>query len=199
MGMRGKSIPGVNSVDVKHTLGRCIVEQARTLAKSPKTRANAETNLGQAAQEWAVLSEWYPEIAMYREWQANAYQARGYVRIEMNKPAEAQADFQKSRQLLEELVKESPARVDPRGDLGRTYAGLGRLAQLTGDAKGAAEWFGKAADVLRQAVNQARMSPGTIVRWTKSRPNGRGDAGDPFTAGYFFFRKLSGLQGSSVT
>ena len=154
MGIPGNTA-GVNSADVQHTLCRCIVEQARTLAKSPKTQQRAETNLGQAVSQWEVLSKWHPEIAMYREWQATAYQARGYVRIEMNKPLEARADFDASRKLLEELVDESPPGAAPRGKLGRTYTGLGRLARLSGDAKGAALWFAKAVAILRQAVEQS--------------------------------------------
>src|SRR5262249_30611392 len=83
---------------------------------------------------------------------AVAYQARGQVRAASDQPAEARADFEASRKLLEDLVNESPPGTAPRGDLGRTYLGLGRLAANKEEAAG---WFRKAADALRQALAQS--------------------------------------------
>jgi serine/threonine-protein kinase len=153
--MMSKARTGVNSDDVQHVRAQCIVEQARTLAKSPATRAIAEKNLSHAIQQWQELVQRHPQIARYQAWQAVAYQVRGEVRAAQDRPAEAQKDFDASRKILEGLVKESPDQFSYRSDLGRTYAGLGRLARQAGDREGAAAWFGKAADALRRAVEQA--------------------------------------------
>jgi serine/threonine-protein kinase len=143
---------GANPDDVLHALARSLLEYSRTVALTPSTRATAEKNLGQAILAWKGLGERHPKIAMYREWQALAHQVRGQVRATMNQPAEARADFEASRQLLEELVKAASPGTAPPGDLGRTYLGLGRLAGNKGEA---AVWFKKAADNLDQALKES--------------------------------------------
>jgi serine/threonine-protein kinase len=140
---------GVNRADVLHFLASCRLEQCRTWVKTPERRANAEKNLTAAATQWEILAKDYPGIPMYRESQAVAYQVRGELRADDKRPAEARADFEKSRGLLEEWVKEFPGLPGARGDLGRTYAGLARVAA---DREEAVRWYGRAADALGRAV-----------------------------------------------
>jgi tetratricopeptide (TPR) repeat protein len=154
-GMLGQQRVGVNLDDVRNFLGKCLVEHARTLAESPATRASAEKYLSEAAGLWEALGKRQPKVAGYRAWRAIALQARGEVRVAQDRPSEARKDLDASRDLLEGLVKEFPDQPSYRGDLGRTYAGLGRLARQAGDKDGAAAWYGKAADALRRAVEQA--------------------------------------------
>ena len=98
------------------------------------------------------LDEWVPT---YREWLGLACQVRGQLRADGKRVEEARADFDRSQQLLEALVKEFPEVPAHRADLGRTYAGLGWLARSAGDKAEAAEWFSKATQALRQAIDQA--------------------------------------------
>jgi hypothetical protein len=74
------------------------------------------------------------------------------VRIAMKKPAEAQADFDAARDLLEVVIQESPDLASPRGNLGRVYLGLARLARQKKDEASASAWFLRADDTLRRAV-----------------------------------------------
>jgi serine/threonine-protein kinase len=154
-GMLDKGSSTVNKADVLYFMASCRMQQCRTWARTPERRANAETNLGAAALQWEGLARNYPAIPMYRADQAVALYLRGQLRADGNRADEARADFDKSRQLLEDLVKEFPQIPGYRGDLGRTYAGLGRLAGGAGDEAGAANWLGKAAEALRQAVEQS--------------------------------------------
>ena len=144
-----------NSNEVLHFLQRCVVELSRTQTRIPANRANAEKNLGQAVLWWEGMIKLHPQIAMYRESQAVAFQVRGQLRAELIRPAEARLDFEKARELLEKLADQFPESADYRGQLGRTYAALGRLSRDAGDPAGAAQWFAKAADALRKAVEQS--------------------------------------------
>jgi hypothetical protein len=46
--------------------------------------------------------------------------------------------------------------VGYRGDLGKTYTSLGRLAQSEGNTAKASEWFGMALEALEKAAKQSR-------------------------------------------
>jgi hypothetical protein len=153
--MKARSSVAVNPADVLNFLARCRLEQSRTWAKTPERRANAEINAGAAALQWEGLARNYPGIPHYREWLGVAYQFRGQLRADAERFDEARADFDKSRQVLEELVKEFPQLPYNHGSLGRTYAGLARLARRSGNEAGAADWFAKAFDALRKAVEQS--------------------------------------------
>jgi eukaryotic-like serine/threonine-protein kinase len=153
--MKARSSVAVNPADVLNFLARCRLEQSRTWAKTPERRGNAEINAGAAALQWEGLAKNYPGIPLYREWLGAAYQFRGQLRAEAERLDEARADFEKSRQVLVELVKDYPQLPYNRGNLGRTYAGLARLARRAGNEAAAAEWFAKAADALRQTVEQS--------------------------------------------
>jgi serine/threonine-protein kinase len=135
-----------------HFLGRALVEQARTLAKFPPRRAEAERGLDEAVGTWQALGKQSPRVPLYREWQAVALQARGELRLALNRPAPAGEDLDQSRALLEGLVKQFPAVPGYPGHLGRTCGALGRLALARGDAKRSAAWFAQAAAHLRRAL-----------------------------------------------
>jgi serine/threonine-protein kinase len=154
-GMIDKRPNGVNLADVLHFMASCRLEQARTWAKTPERRANAETNLGAAAVQWEGLAKNYPRVPMYRESLAVAYLARGEIRADAGRPDEARADFDKARTLLEEWVKEYPDLPAARGDLGRAYAGLGRLARQAGDKAEADRRFAEAVASLDAAVERS--------------------------------------------
>jgi tetratricopeptide (TPR) repeat protein/tRNA A-37 threonylcarbamoyl transferase component Bud32 len=146
---------GVNLADVVHFQARCRLEQCRTWVKTPPRRANAEKNLGLTAAVWAKMAADYPRIPMYRESQGLAHLERGRIRAEDGRRDEARADFDKSRELLEGLVKEYPAVPAYRGDLGETFAALGLLARGGGGTAEAAGWFARAEEALRLAAEQS--------------------------------------------
>jgi serine/threonine-protein kinase len=150
----------INPADVRHQAARFRYEQARTLAQIPDRRGQAETNLTATIGEWEALQKDNPRLPLYREWQSVARQARGRLRADGKRLDEARADFERSRQLHEELVKEHPDLPSYRADLGRAYAGLGRVARLGGDPAAAANWYGKAVDALARAVEQAPDNAG---------------------------------------
>ncbi len=153
--MQGQPRAGVNPDDVVNHLGRCIVEQARTRAGSPEGRAAAEQNLGRAARAWEELARRHPAVAHYRAGAAIAYQVRAQVREAGQQFDAERDDYARSQKLLEDLVKAYPQFPAYRGDLGRSYAGLGRLARRAGDEAAAAAWFDKAAAALRRAVQDS--------------------------------------------
>jgi serine/threonine-protein kinase len=152
-GLLGKS--GINSDDVLHFLGRAIVEQSRTLARIPTSRPAAEKNLALAALRWKELEQRHPNIAMYREWQAIAYREQGQLLVVSKRNDEARSAFEKSRALLEKLTEQFPKSPTYHGELGRTYASLGRLARLATDMARADDWLVKAATALRKALEQS--------------------------------------------
>ncbi len=150
---------GLYKGDVIHFVTSFRLEQSRTWARftdMPKRRENAEKNLSSTIQQWELLAKSFPAIAMYRESLGEAYQARGQLRAEDKlRWDEAREDLQKSQKILEGRVHESPELPGPRGDLGRTYLELGRLARRMNDGVAAGEWFAKAAATLGKAVEQS--------------------------------------------
>lgn len=150
---------GLYKGDVIHFVTSFRLEQSRTWARftdMPKRRENAEKNLSSTIQQWELLAKSFPGIAMYRESLGDAYQARGQLRAEDKlRWDEAKSDFQKSQKLLEDRVRESPEMPGPRGELGRTYLELGRLARRMNDHVAAGQWFAKAAAGLGKAVEQS--------------------------------------------
>jgi serine/threonine-protein kinase len=154
-GMVDQRPDGVNLADVLNFMARCRLEQCRTWARTPERRANADRNLGAAAQQWEGLAKNHPKIPVFREALAFAHLIRGQLRAEDKRSDEARADLDEARKRYEELVKEFPQLPALRGDLGRTYAGLGRLARAEGDTAGAAGWLAKAAEALDKAVEQS--------------------------------------------
>jgi tetratricopeptide (TPR) repeat protein len=142
--------------NVRHYLGRALVEQARTLASNPERQAEAESGLNEAIAFWEALGKQFPQSPFYNEWLAVALEARGELRLAMKRRALAGQDLEQSRLILEGLVKESASVPIYRGHLGRTYASLGRLALSRGKANEAAAWFKKAVESLRRALEQDR-------------------------------------------
>jgi serine/threonine-protein kinase len=165
-GMIDQRRPGVSITDVLHFMACCRLEEARTWSKVPRSRVNAEKNLGATALQWQRLQTSHPKIPMYREWRATAHRVRGQLRAEDGHIQDARADFEQSRELLETLVKEYPQFPGYRRALGRTYTGLGKLDRAAKNPAGAAEWSGKAVAELRQAVEQCPDSA-TGRRWLK--------------------------------
>ncbi len=64
-------------------------------------------------------------------------------------------DFDKSRIILEAATERSPDVPGLSGDLGRTYAGLARLARDEGDEGASAKWFGKSLAAFRSCIDRA--------------------------------------------
>src|SRR5262249_13698910 len=123
----------INPADVNNFLARCRFEQSRTRAKMPEHLAAAEKNLLAVATQWENLARDFPRLPMYREAQASAHLIRGQAEVENNQAAEARGDLEKAQALLEELVKTYPALPSNRANLGKAYAGLGRLARAAGN------------------------------------------------------------------
>jgi serine/threonine protein kinase/tetratricopeptide (TPR) repeat protein len=140
--------------NVKHYLGRALVEQGRTLSAIPERHEEAEIGLNEAIGFWEELIKQFPQTPFYHEWQAIAFQARGELRIVMKRPELAAKDLERSRLILEGFVKQSPTMPGYRGRLGRTYAALARLEMARGNANEAAGWYKKAIESLRRAIEQ---------------------------------------------
>ena len=162
-----KAPPGVAQPDAVYFLALCQLQQFRTagMSKDIKRRDNADKGLSASIKNLDTLRMTFPRVPMYRESLGEAYQERGKLRAEPQRDeetvdefqkrlADARADFELSRKFLEERVAESPETPGPRTDLGRTYIQLGRLCLLTKSAEGPA-WFGKAAETLAKAAEQA--------------------------------------------
>jgi serine/threonine-protein kinase len=147
--------PGVNSADIGHFLANCYLEQSRSLAKNADERAKAEKILGVAIGRWEELTKKYPSILMYAESLGEAYRIRGELHLEGKQADLAGADLEKSRNLLEELVRGPGDTPSAQGELGRTYFALARLARGEGKPDEAARWLRKAAETLEFAVKQA--------------------------------------------
>ncbi len=143
-----------NDQNVRHFLGRGLVEQARTLTEIPDRQSEAERDLGQALGIWEQLQKPYPDNPLYREWPAVAYEARARVRVARGRPGPAEEDLDASRRALVKLVQEFPDLPSYRGHLGRTYAALGRLALARGDGSQATDWLAQAAESLRTALER---------------------------------------------
>jgi tetratricopeptide (TPR) repeat protein len=135
----------------QHFRGMALTEQGRTLAKLPDRRPQTEDCYSQAILIWDNLQQRNPRYAIYREWQAIAYQARGQFRTSGNTMGSAEEDLDKARLSLERMVKESPDLPGYRYQLGQTYQSLGRLALKRGSPERAVAWLTKACDALRVA------------------------------------------------
>ena len=148
---------GVNPFDAKHFYASCQLEQFRTWAKFPipKRLENAEKGFGATITLWEALAKSLPHVPMYRGSLGVAYEYRARIRVaDPARVTEARDDLEKSRTLLMQRVQDTPNVPAPRGDLGRTYLALGRLAKQANDPA-AADWFGKAAESLEEAVKQS--------------------------------------------
>jgi tetratricopeptide (TPR) repeat protein len=143
-----------NDNDAQHFLGRALVEQGRTRARFADRRPAAEADFNQAILLWEDLQKRF-QYAIYREWQALAYTARGDLRAASDRPGPAAEDYAKAQALLERLTQDSPDVPAYCGSLGRTYAALGRLALGRGDPRAAADWLTKAVEALRAAAERA--------------------------------------------
>jgi serine/threonine-protein kinase len=148
---------GVNLVDVLHFRSWFLLEQCRTLLRfpTPEGQELAETKLGEVIEQWTRLAKSYPKVPSYREMRGIAHQVRGELRIGGQRYTEARTDLEESRQLLEAIVQESPRLPDSRGELGRTYLLIARLARAEGDNALAAKWLDEAAKALLQTLDQS--------------------------------------------
>ena len=151
----GSRPAGIAVPDFLHIRALCRLEQCLTLAKIPASRANAEKNLSAMITQWQGLAAKYTRIPAYKECLAVAHQERGALLIGDNKPAEAAADFERSRQLLESLVQNPDATPAMLGELGRAYLGLGQLAQANKEFGKARVAYQKALEALDRAVTKA--------------------------------------------
>lgn len=143
--------------DILNFRAICRLEQARTLLKVPdkQLREDAETNLGLAAEQWEGLATNYLWIPHYRERWAIALQTRGQLRLEDKRHDLARKDFEKSKEILDALVKAHGLQPAYRAELGKTYAGLGRLERALGNKNEAGLWFDEAVKELDVARKQA--------------------------------------------
>jgi eukaryotic-like serine/threonine-protein kinase len=146
---------GIAVPDFLHIRSLCRLEQCLTLAKIPASRANAEKNLSAMITQWGGLAAKYARIPAYKECLAVAHQERGSMLIANNKLAEAAADYERSRQLLESLVQTPDATPAMLGELGRAYLGLGRLAQANKENDKARIAYKKALEALDKATTKA--------------------------------------------
>ena len=89
---------GATVDDVLHVLGLCIIEQARTQARTDTRRSIAEQNLAETALRWQEMARRNPKVAMYREQQAVARQVRGEIRV-MMKNDDGAAWFRKAEDI----------------------------------------------------------------------------------------------------
>ncbi|HEY1377205.1 MAG TPA: serine/threonine-protein kinase [Gemmataceae bacterium] len=144
--------------NAQHFRGRTLVEQAKALSRVPERRAEAEADVGRAIALWDDLQKRSPQFAVYREWQAAAYEVRGQLRAALGQTAPAAEDLEKSRTMLEKLIAEAPDQPGYRGLLGRTYLTLGRLEAAGGNAPRAAEWLTKARAAFRAALDRSPES-----------------------------------------
>jgi tetratricopeptide (TPR) repeat protein len=104
--------------------------QCRTYSKIPKKQAAAEKNLTLILGEWETLSKALPKVPLYRQSLGEAHRALAELRMETGERLdEAKLDLEKSRDLLTQVVAESPKMPGARGELGRTYLALGHLAK----------------------------------------------------------------------
>jgi tetratricopeptide (TPR) repeat protein len=140
--------------NVLHLLGMALVEQGFTMSKIASRHMEADGALGEAIRNWQALRRSSGQIPLYREWQAVAYQARGKLRTVMKRFDSAAEDLAQSRSILEEFVKQSSALPRYRGQLGRTYGALGRLALARKNTNEATALFDKAIATLGRALEQ---------------------------------------------
>jgi eukaryotic-like serine/threonine-protein kinase len=173
-----KAPAGVNAVDAEHFQMMFRLEQARTWVRTAEREdakiglsllvgawtevrrkaallANAEKNFGALAGRWQQLAKDHPENPDYRQMSGVANYERGRIRQASGRVDDARIDLEMAREILEAEVARSPDVPDLRGDLGRVYARLARLARATGDKVATDEWFSKAIATLKLAVEQA--------------------------------------------
>jgi serine/threonine-protein kinase len=130
------------------------MEQAKSWAKDPQFLPLAERTVGQAVEQCEGLAGNYPQMPIYREKLAVAYQLRGSLREQLKRLDEAKADFNKAQSALGKLVDKYGDLPEVRGELGKSYAGMGRVTQKLGE-NGAAEWLQMARTELRRAADEA--------------------------------------------
>jgi serine/threonine protein kinase/tetratricopeptide (TPR) repeat protein len=162
---------GVNHNDVLHFYSSCQLEQSRTWAKyaTPKRLENSEKLLDATIATWTAVSRNFPHLPMYGDSLGFAYQCRGIVRSANSaRLAEAVVDLEESRKLLEQRVKDWPNIPSPRGDLGRTYLALGRLARQSKDPS-ADLWLRKATETLEKTVAQSPDSAQDKISLAEAR------------------------------
>ncbi len=162
---------GVNPNDIIHFYAACQLEQFRTWATSPNPKRveNAEKGLAATIATWQALAKSFPQVPMYRESLSVAFQHRALLRMsDPARQAEALTDLEESRRLLEKRVQESPNVSAPRGDLGRTYLALGRLAKQSKDPA-AAGWFAKATESLERALAQSPDNAHDKKSWAEAK------------------------------
>jgi serine/threonine-protein kinase len=143
----------VASADVAYFMAEFQIEYCKTLAKTPKTFARAETNMGVAINDLFKLAKEYAKIPTYESALAVAFRERGELRLAGKNFKGARDHFTSAKVLLEALVKKYPALPGPRGELGRTYAGLAQASIALKD-EDPAPWLRKAHAELRAALEK---------------------------------------------
>jgi tetratricopeptide (TPR) repeat protein len=151
---RNERSKSVSSADVAYFMAECQIEWCKTLAKGPAGFAQAETNMGVAINELLKLSREYAQLPTYREALAVALRERGELRLQVKNYKGAREHFESAKGLLELLVEKYPDLPGPRGELGRTYMGLGLASGRLKD-EDPAPWFRQARIQMREALKRA--------------------------------------------
>ena len=122
MSEQTKSKPGnIVPADMLHHRAACQLEQAISMARVPKHRANAEKNLASCGPlQWKGLSDNYKKVPLYRASQAKACILLGALRADDKHLDEAEAEFKTGVGLLEQLIKDFGGVPSYYSELGRT-------------------------------------------------------------------------------
>jgi eukaryotic-like serine/threonine-protein kinase len=146
-----RSLPP-NDADVLHTRGRIVVERAKVLLQSGKLN-DAERDLERAIAAWDTLQKRFPQLAMYREYQAAAFEVRGRILVAAKLLDRAAKDMEQSRVMLEALSKEFPKSPDFKSLLGRTYLSIANFEADRGNLSQAAESATKSMAGFQAAID----------------------------------------------
>jgi eukaryotic-like serine/threonine-protein kinase len=150
-GMQEKKASAINAADVVHFLAECRVEQSKTWAKNPAFLESAEKNMGVAINRLAELAVEYKRIPAFQEALGAALNERGQLRLQQRNYPGAREHFKSAQERLAPLVQAHDNLPELRGELGKSYAGLGQVALALKDDD-PEPWFQKAAGELREAV-----------------------------------------------
>lgn len=153
-----KDAAGIAPADYFSLKAHCALEQCKTLMEFPdaKVRQVAKINLDQNVTHWHGLAAAYPWIPYYRNRHAVSLLTRGLLSFQDKDFEKAFADYDASRRLLEKQAESHPRVPAYHADLGRCYAGLGRVMRAQNKRADIDGWIGKAEESLRRAI---KMSP----------------------------------------
>jgi hypothetical protein len=105
---------------------------------------------------------------MYPAAEAAAHRVRAELLADDDRAAAA-GELDRARLLLEPLTGRHPNLPEYRGDLGRVYLAVGRVARDSGDPASAAGWLNSAIAELERAVNQSPESAADLRSLAEAR------------------------------